>query len=101
MSKIINREYLMSLGFFPVNEGGKEYLKKDYFAVSLFDHDQDFFGLADVSVYLQKQDQRWIISKCVSIDQYHEDEFNLHFKGNEINELLIFDLKNPQKRGLI
>jgi len=94
---MISREYLISLGFLAVKEAGREYLRKEYYGVSLFDWKDEFFGTADVSVYLQKKDEAWIITKCQSLDQYHEDEFNLHFKGNKLNELLAFDLKNQQK----
>lgn len=96
MLKQINTDYLISLNFVHINEDEKEYLKKDYVAVQIFNDKNEVVDLVDISIYLEKQDKKWIISKCMSNDNDHQDVFSKHLKNNDIKELLHFDMVNSK-----
>ena len=87
----IDKEYLMKLDFHSFIENGKEYLKKNYLAVYKFNSNFKIIDLVDVTVFLEKTSNNWVISKCLSYDSKAKNVFRFHFKTNNIRELINFN----------
>lgn len=87
----IDKKYLMKLDFYPITENGKEYLKKNYVAVYKFNRNFKIIDLVDLTVFLEKTANNWIISKCVSYDSKAKNVFRFHFKSNSMRELIHFN----------
>lgn len=87
----IDKEYLIKLDFHPFIENGKEYLKKNYVSIYKFNSNFKIIDVVDVTVFLEKKANNWIISKCISYDSKAKNVFRFHFKSNSIRELIHFN----------